>query len=151
MVSVGLEPTTPALSAQCSDQLSYETIYKSYPTFAIGQMSDMEYFVSTLRNKATNQRPTFIAAYTRYRILYLSFFRRDTSTLTTISRGVCHHIYIGDFCFRKVYQPKLIANLNYVHQSSSDLLLALGGPGWCRSNYVRRRELYRLLRLPIRY
>ena len=93
VVSVGLEPTTPALSAQCSNQLSYETIYKSYPTFAIGQMSDMEYFVSTLRNKATNQRPTFIAAYIRYRILYLSFFRRDTSTLTTMSRGVCHHIY----------------------------------------------------------
>lgn len=59
--------------------------------------------------------------------------------------------YIGSFCFHKVCQPKLIANLNCVHQSSSDLLLALGGPGWCRSNYVRRRELYRLLRLPICY
>ena len=149
MVSVGLEPTTPALSAQCSGQLSYETIYKSYPTFAIGQMSDMEYFVSTLRNKATNQRPTFITAYTRYGILYLSFMM-GASTLTTMSRGVCH-IIGGSFCFRKVCQPKLIANLNCVHQSSSDLLLALGGPGWCRSNYVRRRELYRLLRLPICY
>ena len=67
-----------------------------------------------------------------------------------MSRGVCH-IIGRSFCFRKVCQPKLIANLNCVHQSSSDLLLAIGGPGWCRSNYVRRRELYRLLRLPIRY
>ena len=72
------------------------------------------------------------------------------NTLTTMSRGVCH-IIGGSFCFRKVCQPKLIANLNCVHQFSSDLLLTLGGPGWCRSNYVRRRELYRLLRLPICY
>ena len=41
-------------------------------------MLGMGYFVSTLRNKATNQRPTFIAAYTRYGILYLSFII-DTS------------------------------------------------------------------------
>ena len=42
----------------------------------------------------------------------------------------------GNFCFRKVCQPKLIANLNCVHQSSSDLLLALGGPEWTRTTGV---------------
>ena len=41
-------------------------------------MLGMGYFVSTLRNKTTNQRPTFIAVYTRYGILYLSF-RMGTS------------------------------------------------------------------------
>ena len=41
-------------------------------------MLGMGYFVSTLRNKTTNQRPTFIAVYTRYGILYLSF-KMDTS------------------------------------------------------------------------
>ena len=41
-------------------------------------MLGIGYFVSTLRNKTTNQRPTFIAVYTRYGILYLSFIM-DTS------------------------------------------------------------------------
>ena len=35
----------------------------------------------------------------------------------------------GSFCFHKVFQPELIANLNCVHQFSSDLLLALGANG----------------------
>ena len=39
----------------------------------------------------------------------------------------------GSFCFRKVFQPKLIANLNCVHQFSSDLLLVVGTADGARS------------------
>lgn len=52
----------------------------------------------------------------------------------------------GSFCFRKVFQPKLIANLNCVHQFSSDLLLVLGAADGARSrnNQIGNLRLYQL-------
>ena len=52
----------------------------------------------------------------------------------------------GSFCFRKVFQPKLIANLNCVHQFSSDLLLVLGAADETRT---RKHPTWRDGALPI--
>ena len=78
----------------------------------------MGYFVSTLRNKAANQRPTFIAAYTRYGILYLSFIMDTSAAYNDEQRRVPFLI--------KNQSPTLTVRINLIG-------LTAGGEGSCKT------------------
>ena len=79
---MGIEPTYPAWKAGVLAVELHPHIFVNYKQILV-RYSITVHFVSTLRTKAANQRPTFIAALARYRILYLSF-GQSCGTLTTM-------------------------------------------------------------------